>query len=441
MSVATSEALVGEALSAPRTVIPRRPALGLVRPLTRRQLPAALRTSTTGVSVPTTRGEALYVNFDHAASTPAIAAVEDAVSTALRGYASVHRGNGYLSRQSSERYEQARDAVRRFVGARRADHVIFTRNTTDSFALLASALPTDTTVVVFETEHHSTLLPWRGPHVVRLAVPADVNAAIHSLDEALQQRSTRNALVVIAGASNVTGELWPLSRIVATARLNGARVALDAAQLLPHTGIDISVAGVDYIAFSGHKLYAPFGAGALVGRSDWLDEAAPYLAGGGATAAVSTEGVTWATGPARHEGGTPHLLGAGALAAACDALREHADLIEEHEELILEAARQRLAAVPGLRLLHLFSADHARVPVLAFTVDGIASSEISRRLGEDFGIGVRDGRFCAHLLTDQLLERSGSDSSTAVRVSVGLCNTLEDVQRLAAAVSEIVSAG
>ncbi|MEO7058180.1 MAG: aminotransferase class V-fold PLP-dependent enzyme, partial [Lapillicoccus sp.] len=204
--------------------------------------------------VPTVHGPVAYANLDHAASTPALVAVKAAVDAALETYSSVHRGNGYASTVTSAWYEQAREEVASFVGAREDDTVVFTRNTTDSFNLLARSLPRDTTVFVFETEHHSTLLPWKGARTVTLPVPASVEQALEDLEAALAQAHTRHRLVVVAGASNVTGELWPLATIVRLARRYQARVAVDAAQLAPHRAIDIETTGVDYVAFSGHKV-------------------------------------------------------------------------------------------------------------------------------------------------------------------------------------------
>ncbi|MBM0235476.1 aminotransferase class V-fold PLP-dependent enzyme, partial [Micromonospora sp. STR1_7] len=266
------------------------------------------------------------INLDYAASAPCARAAADAVTELLPWYASVHRGAGALSRRCTLAYEKARQTVGDFFGARPEDHVIFTRNTTDALNLLGRALPAGTTVVTFAGEHHANLLPWpRGS--VRLPVPTDPAGAVRALAAALAElrRDSNPALPVlvsVTGASNVTGELWPVAELARVAHRHGARIALDAAQLAPHAPVDLLALDVDYLAVSGHKLYAPFGAGVLIGRADWLDSAPPYLAGGGATSRVgpATHDVTWATGPARHEGGTPNLLGAVALAAVCTAL-------------------------------------------------------------------------------------------------------------------------
>ncbi|MDO5502549.1 MAG: aminotransferase class V-fold PLP-dependent enzyme [Actinomycetia bacterium] len=382
-----------------------------------------------------------HANLDHGASTPALVSVKQAVDSATRTYASVHRGKGHASQVSSRYYEAAREEVATFVGARADDIVVFTRHTTDSMNLLASALPAGTQVFVFESEHHATLLPWADADTVRLPIPHSVQEAAQTLDAALVQASGQHRLVVLTGASNVTGELWPLHRLTAIARRHDARVVVDAAQLAPHRRIDLRLLGADWVAFSGHKLYAPYGTGVLIGRRDWLDAAEPYLAGGGASAAVAGGGVTWQSGPARHEGGSPNVLGAVALAAACATFTRHREAIEAHEEALFDGLREAFAEIENVTTYSLFGADHERVPVLTFTIDGIDADLVATVLSIEHGIGVRDGKFCAHLLVDELLARAGGRSATAVRVSLGLGNRREHVERLIAAVRDLAEHG
>ncbi len=395
-----------------------------------------------GLRVPTTSGPVTYANLDHAASTPALVTVKQAVDRTLETYASVHRGAGYASRLTSAWYEQARTEVAEFVGARPDDTLVFTRTTTDSWGVLARALPSRTTVFVFGTEHHSTLLPWGRLRTVRLPIPRGVDDALELLEEALAENPSRHRLVVIAAASNVTGEVWPVQRFASVAHVHGARLAVDAAQLSAHRVIDLAGWDADYVAFSGHKTYAPFGAGVLAGRSDWLDAGTPYLPGGGATRAVTEQGTVWATGPARHEGGSPNVVGAVALAAACATIRRHRAVIEDHETRLLVRLREGLEAVPGVEVLSFFDDDHDRVGVLAFTVAGWDSSLVSQVLSVEHGIGVRDGKFCAHLLVAELLEDPwGEGPTTAVRASIGLGTTDEAVERLVDAVGSLVASG
>ncbi|MEV5540477.1 aminotransferase class V-fold PLP-dependent enzyme [Saccharopolyspora shandongensis] len=394
------------------------------------------------LQVPLVTGEHIgYANLDHGASAPCLEPVQSAVNELLPWYASVHRGAGFASQVCTRVYEGARDKLRAFVGARRTDSVIFTRNTTDALNLLGRALPRGTSVVVFDTEHHAALLPWSGPRVRRLPAPETPVDAIAALDAALAECPEGPRLAVITGASNVTGEVWPVAELAKVARRRGARTVLDAAQLAPHRPVRIGELDVDYVAISGHKLYAPFGAGALIGRADWLNAAEPYLAGGGATRLVQERSVSWTTGPERHEAGSPNTVGVHALAKACETLAANWSDVVEHEETLLRRLRAGLRGVPGLRELRLFDADHDRVGVVSFTIDGQDPGLLAAALSAEHGIGVRDGLFCAHVATRRLLSRAGSDADRAVRVSVGLGTTAEHVDRLVNALRRLVAVG
>ncbi|GAA4726692.1 aminotransferase class V-fold PLP-dependent enzyme [Phytohabitans rumicis] len=377
------------------------------------------------------------INLDYAATAPCARAAADAVAELLPWYGSVHRGAGALSQRSTLAYEVARQAVGDFLGARAGDHVIFTRNTTDALNLLARALPAGTPVVTYGAEHHANLLPWP-VGAVRLPVPDSPGAAIRALDAALRQLDAP-ALVAVTGASNVTGERWPVAELAAVAHRHGARIAVDAAQLAPHAPIDIADLDLDYVAVSGHKLYAPFGAGVLAGRGDWLDAAPPYLTGGGATRHVgaATHDVRWATGPARHEAGTPNLLGAVALAAVCTTLDPTA--VQATERALVARLRAGLAEIPGVAELRMFDPGAERVGIVSFVVAGRDSAEVAAELARDHGIGVRDGLFCAHPLTRRLIAEAAARTGrrdlppTALRASVGLGTTESDVEALLSA--------
>jgi selenocysteine lyase/cysteine desulfurase len=247
-----------------------------------------------------------FVNFDYAASAPPLASVHRVVTTTLAHYASIHRGQSYLSRVSTAAYERARDVVAASTGARSDDVVIFTRNTTDALNLLASATPGR--VVHFDIEHHANLLPWRAGAWTAVPAADTVDASLAALERELTREPA--ALVAVTGASNVTGECLPLDTLAQIAHRHGARLAVDGAQLVPHRPVDLGTAGIDYLACSGHKLYAPYGVGALIGRRDWLDAAEPHQHGGGAVLNVTLDDVQWKPSPARHEGGTPNLVGA-----------------------------------------------------------------------------------------------------------------------------------
>ncbi|TWP37619.1 aminotransferase class V-fold PLP-dependent enzyme [Leekyejoonella antrihumi] len=376
-------------------------------------------------------------NFDHAATTPALRTVHETVRRIQSTYGSVHRGAGYASRLTTGWFEQARDEVGRFVGARADDEVIFTRNTTDSLALLAHCLPADTLVFTWASAHHAALLAWPDRDTVRLPVPKSAVDAARLLRDALEASPATHRLVVLTGACNVTGEIWPIRELATVAHDLGARVVVDGAQLVPHRHVDLDDLGADWIAFSGHKAYAPYGAGALVGRRDWLDAASPYLPAGGATAAVTARHTHWQVGPARHEGGTPNAVGAIALASACATLAGHGRSIEAHEAALHARLRRGLGRIPGVQLVHALGADRPNVGVVTFTVDGYDTSLVSQVLSDEHGIAVRDGRFCAHLLCDAVI----GEGRGAIRASIGLSTQTHHVDRLVDGVRTLVEDG
>jgi len=388
---------------------------------------------------PLVDGSALrYANLDQAASTPALRAVSDHLAEVLPYYSSVHRGAGFASQVSTHLYEAARHTVAGFVGARPDDVVVFTRNTTDALNLLATAVPTGPgagDVIFLESEHHANLLPWQDlPHRC-VPVSHTLAGTVERLAEALRERPT--ALVAVTGSSNVTGEILPIARIAALAHAHGARIAVDAAQLAPHRRIDLAALDLDYLAFSGHKIYAPFGAGVLVGRRDWLDAAPAYLAGGGAVSEVGTDHTEWAAAPQRHEAGTPNVLGAAAVAAACRTIAAlPAGALEAHEGELRERLVRGLRQVPGVRLLQIWPDSTERIGVVAFVVVGHDSGRVAAYLSAEHGIGVRDGRFCAH----PLLARLGYGDG-ALRASLGAGSSSEDVDRLVAAIELLVTDG
>ncbi|WP_405701380.1 aminotransferase class V-fold PLP-dependent enzyme [Streptomyces sp. NBC_01383] len=428
------------------------------------------------VTVPlVTGGEVTYAALDYAASAPALQRVWDDVAAYAPYYGSVHRGAGYLSQLSTDLFESSRVTVAEFLGCRADDQVVFTRSTTDSLNLLAAAVPADCQVFVFETEHHASLLPWRDARVTYLNAPRTPAQAVAALERALadrdpspssQLRSSRGgptgpALVCVTGASNVTGELWPVKELAAAAHAHGARIVLDAAQLAPHHPVDIAELDVDWVAFSGHKLYAPFGSGVLAGRSDWLRDADPYLAGGGASRKVARRAgggvdVEWHTTAARHEAGSPNVIGVYSIASACKALTEAGfEGLVAREQQLVTAVRAGLAEVPAVKVLSLFGDDAPRVGVISFVVEGWNSSHFAAALSAEYGIGVRDGLFCAHPLVRTLLGSDPQDvgecgapeadpgerSLNAIRVSFGAGTPDEHIERFVRAVKELVSEG
>jgi selenocysteine lyase/cysteine desulfurase len=386
-----------------------------------------------------TGGHIRYANLDYGASAPALSLVSAYLNEILPFYASVHRGAGYASQISTSVYENARDIVRGFVGGRPDDSVIFTRNTTDSLNLLAGCLPVVDgrpagEVLYLDIEHHANLLPWQGvPH--RSIVAADTIAGtVDSVRAELEQGGV--SLLAVTGASNVTGEILPVRALAALAHQYGARIVVDAAQLAPHRRVDIAADDVDYLAFSGHKLYAPFGAGVLVGRPDWLDAGTPHLAGGGAVKEARLDGVSWATGPARHEGGSPNVLGAATLARATQVIAGlDQDRWHAHESAIRSYLVDGLQQIDGVTVHQIFkdtNPDTDTIGVVNFSVAGYDAGLVAAYLSAEHGVGLRDGRFCAHPLLKRLGLPSGS-----LRASFGVGSRLEDAQRLLAGIEKL----
>ena len=412
------------------------------------------------VEVPLVTGESRrYINLDYAASAPALEAVHDAVEELLGWYSSVHRGAGFKSRVSTAAYEGARESIRSFVNAPDDDAIIITRNTTDSINLLAGTLPEGTHVVAFAGEHHANLLPWKRCGVRYLPVPEAPEHVPAMVEEALRALPPCDDphLVAVTGASNVTGEIWPVAEIARVAHANGARVFMDAAQLAPHAPIDMQRDGIDFLALSGHKLYAPYGAGALIGERDWLSAGDPFLRGGGAVKLVTVDDTVWADLPDRQEAGSPNVIGAVALGVACDRLASVGmDLVAEEEAALLAYARERLAGIPTFEHYRIWPADHPRVGLLTFNLRGLAYDLVAAALSAEHGIGIRHGCFCAHPLMMRLLrvddsearrlmdaERAGSHERLpgAARMSLGLGSTRADVDAFADALRAIATDG
>jgi selenocysteine lyase/cysteine desulfurase len=404
-----------------------------------------------------TGGTRRYVNLDYAASAPALQAVHDAVEELLGWYSSVHRGAGFKSRASTAAYEGARESIRRFVNGRLEDAVIITRNTTDSINLLAGTLPEGTHVVAFAGEHHANLLPWKRIGVRYLPVPETPAEMLETLAATLRDlpRCEDPHLVAATGASNVTGEIWPLADIARVAHDNGARLLVDAAQLAPHAPIDMQRDDIDYLALSGHKLYAPYGAGALIGDRDWLSAGDPFLRGGGAVKLVTIDETLWAELPDRQEAGSPNVIGAVALGVACDTLAEAGmERLAAEEGDLLAYAREQLANVDGFEHYRVWPAEHPRVGLLTFNLGDVPYDLLAAVLSAEHGIGIRHGCFCAHPLMARLLRVDDSEMRRlldearaghherlpgAARMSLGLGSTRADVDALADALRAIVA--
>ncbi len=407
-----------------------------------------------------------YVDLDAAASTAAFPEVAAAVAEFLPWYASVHRGAGSKSRYATTAYERAREAMLRFAGRDVGgdDIAIICRNTTEAINHLAYRLALDPGDVVVTTvvEHHANLLPW-GRVATRRYVECDSRGTF-GLDElrAALRQDPHPRLLAVTGASNVTGWLPPIDEIIAVAHEEGVPVLVDAAQLAPHRRLPPEA---DFVAWSGHKMYAPFGAGALVGPRSAFATGDPFLAGGGAVDLVDLDEVAWTDPPEREEAGSPNVVGAVALHAAIDVLEGIGwDVVAAHEEHLARRLAAGLASVPGVRLLgpaktsspgDVDAGARHGVPTLAtvsFVVEGIHHALVAARLGAEWGIGVRHGCFCAHPYLFRLLGLDRSEIETyrdevrrgdhrnmpgAVRASASAATSDADVDRLVDAVAEL----
>ncbi len=405
-----------------------------------------------GLAAPCADGiERPYVSFDAAASTPSLVAVAERVAEFLPRYSSVHRGAGFKSQAATAAYEQARGSFLRF--ARRPEHdtAIICRNTTEAINHLAYRLRLEHRDVVLTTvvEHHANLLPW-GRAATRRYVEcgSDGTFGVDDVIAGLDERP-RPKLLAITGASNVTGWLPPLEEIIEAAHERGVRVAVDAAQLAPHRPMP---AEADFVSWSGHKMYAPFGAGVLVGPRIAFAEGDPFLAGGGAVDLVDLEEVVWTEPPEREEAGSPNVVGAVALAAAVDELERLGwDAIVDHERRTADHLRTALVGVPGVTVLGP-GPDVDTLPVFSFTVDGVPPALVAARLSAEYAIGVRHGCFCAHpylirllRLSPKAVERYRHDVLAgdrrsipgAVRVSACLSTSAADIDRLIEALAAV----
>jgi selenocysteine lyase/cysteine desulfurase len=400
--------------------------------------------------------ERAYVDLDAAASTAAMATVRDRVEAFLPWYSSVHRGAGYKSRVATAAYEDARVAALRFAGRDPDgdDIAIFGRNTTEAINHLAYRLRLGPDDVVLTTvvEHHANLLPWARVATRRwIECGVDGTFDVGAVADGLADRAgPRPRLLAVTGASNVTGWLPPIDEIIELAHERGVPVLVDAAQLAPHRPLPPAA---DYVAWSGHKMYAPYGAGVLVGPRRTFAEGDPFLAGGGAVDLVDLDEVIWTDPPEREEAGSPNVIGAVAMHAAIDALRDIGwDAIRNHEVALAARLRLGLAAIDGVRVLG--PQDHETLAVAAFTVEGVHHALVAARLSAEHAIGVRHGCFCAHpylirLLglsehevqsyRDGVLRRDRSTIPGAVRASGSIATTGADVDALLAAVARIAS--
>lgn len=398
-----------------------------------------------------------YANLDNAASTPPMVPVMDKLNQFMRFYSSVHRGAGYKSQVATAAYDEAHDMVGRFLGADLATNtIIFVKNATEAVNKLAHRMSMikDGLVIATGMEHHSNDLPWRRTGPMDYVEVDDRGALIpEDLEKKLKLNAGRVKLVAVTGASNVTGFVNPVHDLARLAHQYGAQILVDAAQLAPHRPVDMlpddDPGHIDYIVLSGHKMYAPYGTGALVGPKSAFLEGDPDLVGGGTVDIVTHDTVSWTGLPDKEEAGSPNVPGAVAMAKAMLVLQELGmDKVAEHERRLTSYALKRLGEVPGLRVYGSADPDDVadRLGVISFNLSGLPHALVAAILAYEGGIGVRNGCFCAHpyllhLLAlgeeeskrrrDEIIRHDRTNLPGMVRASFGIYTVESEVDRLA----------
>ena len=363
------------------------------------------------------------------------------VIDALRRYyeeenGNIHRGVHYLSELATLRYDETREAVRRFINAASHDEVVFTRNTTESINLVAATFglafvkPGDE-ILISVMEHHSNIVPWqlmaqRQGAVVRAVPVTDIGELDLNALESMIGPKTR--LVALSWVSNSLGTVNPARRIVEMAHAKGVPVLLDGAQAAPHIAIDVQSIGCDFLAFSAHKMLGPTGVGVLYARGDWFHRLPPYQGGGDMIETVTIEKTTYAKAPSKFEAGTPNIADVVAFRSAIEYLEQVGlDAISRHEHALLAEATARVSALPGIRLV---GTAPGKAGVLSFTMDGVHPHDIATIL-DQHGVAIRAGHHC----TQPLMAHYGCGATA--RASFYLYNTMDEVSALVSGLERV----
>lgn len=379
------------------------------------------------------------VYFDNAATSQKPKCVIDAVQEFYEKYnANVLRGLYPLSVEATERYENARKTVQRFIHAACPEEIIFTRNATESMNLVAYSygmanLKAGDEILVSILEHHSNILPWQmvsratGAKLVFLECEPDGTIPKEKMDEAFSEHTR---LVAVTQVSNVLGCVNDIPELVKRARACGAVILMDAAQSAPHMPIDVQKLDVDFVAFSGHKMLAPMGIGVLYGKQELLEKMPPFLTGGEMIETVSRYDAVYAELPHKFEAGTVNAGGAVGLAAAIDYLESYdMDTLHAVEQELTAYLFRGMNAIPHVHVLGSQREDN-HTGIVSFTVDQVHPHDISEVLSSD-GMDIRAGHHCAQPLHDHL-----GIHSTA-RASLMFYNTKEEIDRFLESVSNI----
>jgi len=401
-----------------------------------------------------------YINFDNAATTPPFVSVVNRIVDFSQWYSSIHRGTGYKSKVSSEIYDNSRKAVLDFVGGTWGkDCVIYVKNTTEAINKLSNMFKEIYgTGVILSTfmEHHSNDLPWRNKfHVDYVNIDHYGKLDLEDLEKKLKIYNGRVRLVTVTGASNVTGYKNPVYEIARLAHKYGAKIFVDGAQLIPHCSFDMkehsSPEHIDYLAFSAHKMYAPFGIGVLIGHSSTFGQCSPDYKGGGTIDMVTHDFIKWAKLPDKEEAGTPNVMGVVALLESINILSSIGmEFIDRYEKSLADYAYGRLSELTDIELYDFHKWPNDRVSIIPFNIKGIHHSQIARILSDEGGIGVRNGCFCAQPYVQKLLNISDEEIEERkkgnmknlpgfVRLSFGLYNTYEEIDKMVKMLSKIIN--
>ena len=378
------------------------------------------------------------VYFDSGATAQKPTAVIEKVDELMRHYnANIHRGVHHLSGRMTDMYEEARERVRQFIGAEHREEVVFTSGATASINLVAYAwserfLKAGDNIVVSEMEHHSNIVPWQLAamrHGAELRVlPFDERGELcmEQLDSLIDERTR---LVAVTEASNTLGTCPDLDPIIAKAHAVGAVVMVDGCQGIVHGGGRVAERDYDFYALSGHKLYAPTGIGVLYGRKELLEAMPPFMGGGDMVDKVTFAKTTYAPLPLKYEAGTSNFIGAVALGTAIDYVDSIGmAAIEEHEQMLLKVATERLEQIEGLRI---YGKAERKCPLVSFTVEGTHPYDVGMIL-DKLGIAIRTGHHCA----EPVMTHFGVTGMC--RASIGMYNTLEEVDILAKGIERAV---
>jgi len=367
--------------------------------------------------------------LDSAASAQKPRQVLDAMEKCYaREYANIHRGVYYLSQVGTQKYEDAREKIRKFINAEKAREIIFVRGATEAINLVAQSwgrtfLTKGDEVVLSRMEHHSNIVPWQilrdEKDIVLNVTPID-DKANFLFDEFEKRLSEKVKLVAITHISNALGTITPIKKIIDAAHKVGAKVLVDGCQAVPHMRVDMQALDADFYVFSGHKLYGPTGVGVLYAREELLNAMPPYQGGGDMIRSVTFEKTVYNDLPHKFEAGTPHIAGGIGLGAAIDYVEDLGfDNIAAHENHLLVYALDKIQDVAGLNMIG--RADHM-AGLLSFTMDLAHPHDIGTILDQD-GIAIRTGHHCAQPVMDFF------DIPSTARMSLGLYNTEQDIDR------------